>query len=359
MFRAPVQIRTYVQENRDHLELEYEHMQRQQILRGWKELGMEPDDVGLLSDTDEMFTRDFLRAVQTCDQIKYLMYNNTKNDTKQNDAVRRANNIHMNTNVNPDASSSSFAGHFCQHQFTKLMGATQVFESSPECITDERTWFHPDMIIGHCVEGIGDHVPAPRDRQYPLMRAKGYGSDCNDYEYEQNITDPQEFPSWNAADFRRGCGGGRVSRNTQNGTAYTAYHFHNFFMDFNATRFKYRTYGHPDVNAMIKSVEDLHEDLQLMYRCIKNIPDNNSSSQSFQRVIGGFDAVLDFRPIYFQDPDYRRRRHAHVQQMIATDEQILEGVRASHDPVRDTARIHQSLPIKDGPYKTTGVKSHR
>ena len=96
-----------------------------------------------------------------------------------------------------------------------------------------------------------------------------------------------------------------------------------------------------------------------MYQCIKNIPDNSSSSQSFQRVRGGFDAVLDFRPIYFQDPDYRRRRHAHVQQMIATDEQILEGVRASHDPVRDTARIHQSLPIKDGPYKTTGVKSHR
>ena len=75
--------------------------------------------------------------------------------------------------------------------------------------------------------------------------------------------------------------------------------------------------------------------------------------------MGGFDAVLDFRPIYFHDPDYRRRRHAHVQQMIAMDEQILEQVRASHDPVRDTARIHHSLPVKDGPYKTTGVKMSR
>lgn len=314
MFHAPVLMMQYVQESQEHLELEYEHSQRQQILLGWKQLGMLPNDVGMIADSDEMFTRDFLRAVQSCDQIKMLMYNNT--------------DVTDDGTVDGDGDASSFSGHFCQHQYVKLIGTTQVFESSPECVTDERSWFHPDMILGHCIEGIGDHVPAPRQQNLPLFRASGYGADCDDYEYEKNVTNPKDFISWNAGDFRRGCGGDVVSRIYEKGvrSKYTAFHFHNFFVSFNQTRFKHQTYGHPDKDAQTKSVDQMHEDIALMYRCVKNIPD--SSSDHYNRVVGGFDATLDFRPIYFHDDEYRRRRHAHVQQMIEIDEQMMKSMRA-------------------------------
>ena len=31
-----------------------------------------------------------------------------------------------------------------------------VFEGSPECMTVTRDWMHPDLILGKCIEGIGD-----------------------------------------------------------------------------------------------------------------------------------------------------------------------------------------------------------
>lgn len=44
-----------------------EHRQRQNILERWLRSGMGPDDIGILGDADEMFFRDFLRALQVCD----------------------------------------------------------------------------------------------------------------------------------------------------------------------------------------------------------------------------------------------------------------------------------------------------
>jgi hypothetical protein len=44
-----------------------EHLQREVVLQRWKKSGMKPDDIGLLADVDETFTRDFLRAAQICD----------------------------------------------------------------------------------------------------------------------------------------------------------------------------------------------------------------------------------------------------------------------------------------------------
>jgi len=45
----------------------HEAIQREGILHRWKLNGMQPDDVAIVSDTDETFTRDFLRALQICD----------------------------------------------------------------------------------------------------------------------------------------------------------------------------------------------------------------------------------------------------------------------------------------------------
>jgi hypothetical protein len=107
-----VQVRAFVNEDTNLRDLDREHRQRDEILKGWAELGMQPDDVGLLADSDESFTRDFLRAVQVCSGIDLLDY-----ETNQ-----------------------------CKHDRIKLMGNTRVFETSPECITKDRSWYHPDMV---------------------------------------------------------------------------------------------------------------------------------------------------------------------------------------------------------------------
>jgi Glycosyltransferase family 17 len=298
LYGTTVQVRSYINEDRDHYNLEYEHAQRQEILRGWKEMGMQPEDVGFLGDSDEMFSRDFLRVVQTCDDISHFQYDGPK-------------------------------GHSCRHGNLKLISYGQVFESTPECVTDKRSLHHPDMLLGHCIEGIGGHPPAPRDPYLPLRRAQGHGSACEDWQGEDAITDPKLYSSWNAADFRRTCGGTMVHRKEMKGvrSPYTAYHLHNFFNNFNQTRFKYWTYGHQDEDAMTKNIEDMSNDLKMMYRCVKDLPDD--PDQMWKRVMGGYNATLPFQPIYFADADYRRRRHAHVQSMIAHDDALLEQLRAS------------------------------
>lgn len=196
-----LQVRTYVNEDSRILDLAREHEQRQEILHGWKEMGMTPDDVGYIADADETFTRDFLRAIQQCPGIKFLDYNR----------------------------------HRCHPLLTKVIGASQVFEALPDCIAQKRTWHHPDMVIGACIELIGDenvNPIAPRESQF--LRSKGFGSSC-DLEGLQNITNGN-YPLYSAADFRRMCGGQMV-RNTKRGhTEYSAFHFHNFFANFNQTR---------------------------------------------------------------------------------------------------------------------------
>jgi hypothetical protein len=46
--------------------LEQEHAQCALILERWRQNGMTANDIGYLSDTDKMFSRDFLRAMQIC-----------------------------------------------------------------------------------------------------------------------------------------------------------------------------------------------------------------------------------------------------------------------------------------------------
>jgi hypothetical protein len=37
-------------------------------------MGMIPNDIGYIADPDETFSREFLRAVQVCDDIAFLDY---------------------------------------------------------------------------------------------------------------------------------------------------------------------------------------------------------------------------------------------------------------------------------------------
>ena len=80
-----------------------QHTQRQGILERWKRNGMRPDDLGLLADADELFSRDFLRAVQICDMPQL----------KPNQGCKDA----------------------------KIVASTLIYEASPECIvSNEKIW---------------------------------------------------------------------------------------------------------------------------------------------------------------------------------------------------------------------------
>jgi hypothetical protein len=121
-----VQVRSFVNEDPKLLELDRDNAQRQEILYGWKEMGMRPDDIGYIADSDETFSRDFLRAVQVCDGIGPFEYEK----------------------------------HLCGGE-VKLQAATRVYEMSPECVIHHYVWYHPDMIIGACIEMIGNHTLHP------------------------------------------------------------------------------------------------------------------------------------------------------------------------------------------------------
>ena len=293
LFGVPrVDLRTYVNEDNNNNnngpvdEMHREHLQRQEIIVGWKALGMTDADVGLIADADETFTRDFLRAVQTC-RLDLL-----------------------------DA-----ATHDCQHKHVKLSATTLVFESSPECPVDDREWFHPDMILGHCIDGISSHHPPAPRLNASYERAVGYGSDCSDWDEEDAAS---KIPhSWDAADFRRTCGGRQVDTHVRDPaqwhlSRYTGFHFHNFFTDAASIRFKYSTYGHFNPDAAHMELPRISHDLHLMAHCVKG--ENDHDEQEWKRVKGGFDALKPQLPIYFQDADYRARRHDFTKQLVIEDE---------------------------------------
>ena len=82
---------------------------------------MKPDDVAIIADADETFTRDFIRALQVCDIPQFE------------------------------------PGQNCQAP--KLIASTLVLESSPECvtmgdrvITKKRRWHHPgEFVLGQAL----------------------------------------------------------------------------------------------------------------------------------------------------------------------------------------------------------------
>ena len=109
------------------------------------------------------------------------------------------------------------------------------FDLSDSTDLDIFTRYNPDMIIGACIELIGDanvNPVAPREAQF--IRAEGFGSSC-DKAGLQNITDGN-YPLYSAADFRRMCGGKMIRNQGRGHTEYSAFHFHNFFANFNQTR---------------------------------------------------------------------------------------------------------------------------
>ena len=283
-----LQVRVYVNEKAKFTGIRREHAQRQEILRGWKELGMTQEDVGVLADTDETFTRDFLRAAQSC-QVPALDY----------------------------------SSHQCHTSNVKIAASSRVFETSPECVTAVRGWYHPDMVLGHCIEMIGNRSIHPVAFRDGPRRAHGYGRACSK---DFSKLTPGQHPLWSAADFRMLCGQQAIRTDTSSRhSTYTGFHFHNFFTDFNATRMKYHTYGHATKARQAFAVplnEIGKNDLNLMYNCVRGL--ESESNQKWARILGGLNASLPPIPIYFQDLDYRRRRHEWVQEQVRLDDEQVK-----------------------------------
>ena len=98
---------------------------------------------------------------------------------------------------------------------------------------------------------------------------------------------------------------------------YTGFHFHNFFNQASDLRFKMKTYGHASDKADTASLQSLQDDIQLMVNCVTNRTDPPDAK--LRRVEGGFQSAQPFMPIYFQDEQYRQRRHSHVRKMVEED----------------------------------------
>ena len=88
----------------------------------------------------------------------------------------------------------------------------------------------------------------------------------------------------------------------------------------------------PIPDAMTLPLEDLHPDLKMMVRCVRNhtaAPTyneaqarNRSDFQADAHLEGGFEAAWPFMPIYFYDKDYRDRKHNKIRIQVEQDEQL-------------------------------------
>ena len=193
----------------------------------------------------------------------------------------------------------------------KLMSTTLIFETSPECLTHNRPWYHPDMILGECVETIGNgtvHKAGLRSWKGLGPRIEGYGKSPNDYSKMPNIT---MYPLWNTAEIRGLSGGNYAAKK------YTGFHLHNFFMSQQGIRNKYRTYSHPFKDAHTVDFGGLHRDTMMAYNCALDRPDNKTlkvrHQKALQRVIGGLAAFQGPKPVIFKQlPAYVRARHVEV-----------------------------------------------
>ncbi|EED90048.1 predicted protein [Thalassiosira pseudonana CCMP1335] len=192
--KTTVEVEYFFNESKRLKDLGREHSQRAAILESWKRNGMKGGDIGMISDTDETLSRDFLRAMQICEVQEFDAHNNCRQP--------------------------------------KVSAMNIIFEGSPYCVSS-KFWGQPALIIGECIESIGDATNHPiPERTWDGVgwMSDGWTADTN---FEKLAMGATHFPLWNAADFRRSKG----SIYWGNGH-YTGYHFHNFFSSLNVLRNK-------------------------------------------------------------------------------------------------------------------------
>ena len=260
-----------------------EHRQRAMILDLWKAAGMTEYDVGILSDADETPSRDFLRALQSCDF--------------------------------PELAPSQDCAA------PKIVVAAKVFEGSPECMTVTRKWMHPDIILGKCIEGIGDDeyklTVKQRQRAY-AWRKDGFSAKLNYTLWPKN---KKQYPLWNPADFRRDTGGFVIYYEDVDylpfRMGHTGFHFHNYFETTHQLRTKYKTYGHPVKTADNMSVSEIHPDLDLMADCVLGRSVEKNKHNTLSTRLAQFEGRV---PVAYRLKGYSVARHLELRNILSEDE---------------------------------------
>mmetsp|Transcript_31069 Transcript_31069/g.67233 ORF Transcript_31069/g.67233 Transcript_31069/m.67233 type:complete len:800 (-) Transcript_31069:1546-3945(-) len=262
------------------------HVHREAIVEKWKQNGMEPHDVGIVANADETFTRDFLRAAQICEVPQF---------EPNQDCVK-----------------------------PKLLPFAMVFEGSADCIAQHKTWWHPDMALGECMEYIGDpavHKPVERTALGGIHGPFHVES----LEIRRRDDTEKSFPLWNGGDLRTLDGGTRislegdidwseVSRSNGQPEGVTAFHFHNFFETLSGIRQKYKSSKEP-LGAI--------NELRMMAACASNRVDDNSAAMQYRYVPGGMESIKGPVPILFANSGLRKKRNEELYGIIQSDAHTL------------------------------------
>jgi hypothetical protein len=272
--------------------MDREAEQRNAIIKVWREAGMKPEDVAVVADIVEVFSRDFLRAVQTCDFPE----------------------------LRP--------GQSCQ--MAKICPSTISFIGSPYCIK-RKEWFHPDIISGQCVEGIGD----PTERIIPLRNFKRrYGERDESFGrnnlnvYPEEVHKSGRYPLFNGNDIR-GIHGDRgrpynfIHMPGHGDTAAygVAYHFHYWFTDSKHLRNMHLTFPHgADRTITMKSLSEAGGDLDIFVCCTRGIDNKANPSDWSQPYYEQRWNIEGPRPIFFLNKTYTDERYKLMQKVLSEDE---------------------------------------
>mmetsp|Transcript_37639 Transcript_37639/g.90765 ORF Transcript_37639/g.90765 Transcript_37639/m.90765 type:complete len:555 (-) Transcript_37639:42-1706(-) len=277
-----------------------EHMMREMILQKWKERGMTRDDIGIILDVDEIPSHDILRAAQICDP--------------------------------PDNNWRTTPDQTCRSPMIRL--SYPMMEGSPKCVykapgktegpeTPTKKLFKrfvsSAMVIGACVQGVGDsekHPLAPREQKDSVTgepsgsRKVGYGEKFN-WSKMPHGKDGY-FPLWNAADFRRMMSGIYVFGGV-------GFHLHNFFNSADEIRFKYAYFGHTHKNAFDVPLGALNADMNLFVKCAHDIDDTGNKKS---RLKNGLDILgREYKlPAAFLIDGYVDARHDEMVKLVEEDE---------------------------------------
>lgn len=274
--------------------MDRESEQRNAIVGVWKRAGMRPNDIGVMGDVDEVFARDLLRALQHCDF-----------------PILRP-------------------GQTCQTP--KLIPATIQYETSPYCVKKNR-WFHPDVIKGECIDGIGD----PTERMVPPRSyRRRYGERTHDWgfsdqhRYPDYVKNSSRFPLFNGADIRTTAGATgatdivhrkRRPKNYSETVSGTAYHFHNWFANFSTVRNKYTTYAHGDPLSLKRTLGNVADDIDVFVRCVHGLDNSYPVITAGREYYVKKDKLwFPQKPIYFTDEAYCRQRHELMEKLLILDE---------------------------------------
>lgn len=268
--------------------------QRNSIIKVWKDIGMKRDDVGLMADIDEVYSRDFLRAVQTCDFV----------ELRPNQSCNRP----------------------------KIIPTAISYEGSPFCV-QKRYWFHPDLIGGQCIEGIGD----PTERIVPLRvherefaeRHATYGQ-LDPETFPDEVKASGRYPLFNGPDIRTVAGDlGRpynvAERPGEEETAVygAAFHFHNWFDNSETLRGKYSTFAHGDQSLSQVPLAQFNEATDIFVRCVHELGNNANPLDWNEEYYLNGRGLEGNKPIFFLNKTYTSERHEQLKQMVIQDEKVF------------------------------------